>query len=143
MENTEYDKFDEFEKGLKQKYPEMYRNVYCGISIGEGWFQIVEDLSATIHQHYKWQIQQGKAPGYPVVAQIKEKFGGLRFYVDAADEYTYGAISLAEMVAGRTCEVCGAPGTRRSGGWIRTLCDHHESVRQSQMSKHYEGHTDE
>lgn len=136
MENNEHDKYDEFVKRLNQDYPQMYRDVYCGISIGEGWFQIVEDLSANIHSHYKWLIQQGKAPGYPQVAQIKEKFGGLRFYVDAADDYTYGAISMAESIASRTCEVCGAPGTRRSGGWIRTLCDHHEEERQAFYKRH-------
>lgn len=136
MENNELDEYDQFVKGLSTKYPEMYRDVYCGISIGKGWFQIVDELSGLIHSHYKWLSQQGKAAGYPQVAQIKEKFGGLRFYIDAADDYTYGAINMAEQVASRTCEVCGAPGTRRSGGWIRTLCDHHEEERQAMYRRH-------
>jgi hypothetical protein len=28
----------------------------------------------------------------------------------------------------RTCEVCGQPGKRREGGWIKTLCDEHASA---------------
>ncbi|MEN9544453.1 MAG: hypothetical protein RLZZ598_1286 [Pseudomonadota bacterium] len=28
-----------------------------------------------------------------------------------------------------TCEECGSPGTLRPGGWMRTLCDHHEAAR--------------
>lgn len=61
------------------------------------------------------------------VLQIKEKFGGLRFYYDGGDDYIRGLESMAESWAGRTCETCGEKGTRRGGGWIRTLCDTHEN----------------
>ena len=59
------------------------------------------------------------------VAQVKEKFGGLRFYVDNADDYVRGAIEMAEMMSLRTCEVCGNRGRKHTGGWIRTLCEEH------------------
>jgi hypothetical protein len=62
--------------------------------------------------------------------QIKEKFGGLRFYYDGGDEYISGLVSMAESWAGNTCETCGEKGERRSGGWIRTLCDKHEALYQ-------------
>jgi hypothetical protein len=55
--------------------------------------------------------------------QVKEKFGGLRFYVSGGDEYVRGLITMAESFSFRTCEDCGIPGTQRTGGWIRTLCD--------------------
>lgn len=32
------------------------------------------------------------------IAQVKTKFGGLRFYVDNADEYVYGMIQFAEYL---------------------------------------------
>lgn len=60
-----------------------------------------------------------------VVEQIKEKFGGLRFYHQGGDEYVDGLVTMAEEWASRTCEVCGSPGRARQGGWIRTLCDTH------------------
>lgn len=64
------------------------------------------------------------------VAQIKEKFGGLRFYYDGGDEYVSGLVTMAEVWANRTCETCGEKGKQRGGGWIRTLCDKHETLYQ-------------
>jgi hypothetical protein len=69
------------------------------------------------------------------VEQIKEKFGGLRFYYQGGDKEIDGMVSMAETWAGHSCEVCGNKGTRRDGGWIRTLCDVHEAERQEQMKK--------
>jgi hypothetical protein len=61
------------------------------------------------------------------IAQIKEKFGTLRFYYDGGDDYISGMVSLAESMSGVACEECGSVGERRGGGWIRTLCDAHEA----------------
>ena len=61
------------------------------------------------------------------VEQIKEKFGGLRFYYQGGDEHISGMVTMAEVWAGRSCETCGNVGLRRSGGWVRTLCDIHEA----------------
>jgi hypothetical protein len=71
-----------------------------------------------------------------VVAQIKEKFGGLRFYYDGGDAEISGMVRMAEAWAGNTCETCGAPGTSRSNGWIKTLCDTHEAERQLKRKEH-------
>ena len=70
--------------------------------------------------------------------QIKEKFGGLRFYYDGGDEYISGLVSMAESWAACSCETCGTPGERREGGWIRTLCDTHETERQSTIKERFE-----
>lgn len=59
------------------------------------------------------------------VAQVKEKFGSLRFYINGADDTIFGMISLAETMSTRTCEVCGDKGKIKAGGWIKTLCDKH------------------
>lgn len=60
-----------------------------------------------------------------VVSQVKEKLGTLRFYYDGGDDVVDGMVRMAEAMSAVTCEECGAPGKNRSGGWIRTLCDHH------------------
>jgi len=60
-----------------------------------------------------------------VAVQVKEKFGGLRFYYSGGDQYIEGMVNLAENLAERTCDVCGAPGKLREGGWIVTRCDEH------------------
>jgi hypothetical protein len=69
------------------------------------------------------------------IQQIKEKFGGLRFYYQGGDEYISGLETMAEIWAGRTCETCGEKGERRGGGWIRTLCDKHEAEYQQRMKE--------
>lgn len=127
--------YEDFVKHLETNYPEMYKNVYCGISIDDGWQHIIDKLSNTIYSHYKFLIQRGEAAEYPTVAQIKEKFGGLRFYYDGGDEYISGMVRMAESWAGNTCEECGVPGELRMGGWIRTLCDHHEAERQRKINE--------
>jgi hypothetical protein len=66
-----------------------------------------------------------EAEKVPTVVQVKEKFGTLRFYVQAATTEHYNYISFAESMSGRTCEICGNPGKRRGRGWIYTACDAH------------------
>ena len=69
-----------------------------------------------------------EAEKIPVAVQIKEKFGGLRFYVDRATEQHYDFISVAESMSYHTCEECGAPGQRYTDGWHQTLCDIHAEM---------------
>ena len=64
----------------------------------------------------------------PVAVQVKEKFGGLRFYVQAATEKHHNYISFAESMSYRTCESCGAEGKTYTDGWHTTLCDIHAEM---------------
>ena len=68
------------------------------------------------------------------VEQIKEKFGGLRFYYQGGDDRIEGMVNMAEIWANHTCETCGNKGKRRDGGWIRTLCDTHEAEYQAKWA---------
>lgn len=61
----------------------------------------------------------------PIVVQVKEKFGTLRFYVNGASEAQYNYISFAEAMSGCTCETCGSPGKSLGRGWIYTACKEH------------------
>lgn len=132
MDEAKYDKFVE---ELHSKYPKMFANPYGGVCVGEGWWPIIKALCNQIHHHVKWKQEQkekyGRGDGCPdvVVAQIKEKFGGLRFYYDGGDDVVDGMVRMAESWAARSCEVCGHPGESRQGGWIRTLCDKHDAER--------------
>lgn len=67
------------------------------------------------------------------IQQIKEKFGGLRFYYEGGDDEISGMVRIAERWTNKTCETCGNKGERRSGGWIRTLCDFHENLYQKRQ----------
>jgi hypothetical protein len=113
--NTEY---------LYATYPNLYQNhsksmretcMCWGFECSDGWFKIIDELSAKLE------------PLGIVAEQVKEKFGTLRFYIggvptEIADE-VWAAIEEAEQKSEVTCEVCGAPGELRGGGWVSTLCD--------------------
>ena len=74
----------------------------------------------------------------PVASQVKEKFGGLRFYVQAATKEHYNYISFAESMSYRTCESCGNPGKTYTNGWHTTLCDIHAAMAGKEEEYEYE-----
>ena len=133
---------EELDKKLCEKYPKIFKNrngsmqetcMDWGFSHDDGWYDIIDSLCASIQNHInnkRYQFREMSQEDFDeehqvVAAQVKEKFGGLRFYVDGGDDWVYGAISMAESMSYRTCEVCGAPGVTRGEGWIRTTCDQH------------------
>lgn len=124
----------ELDEKLCKSYPDIFvdwrkdKKTTClvwGFACGDGWYDLIERLCAVIQNHHE------NCPDVPqtVAVQVKEKFGGLRFYVDGGDEYIHGAIAAAETMSFRICEECGKPGDRvGGGGWIRTVCDEHKEV---------------
>jgi hypothetical protein len=128
--NDEFEKYDAFEKHMTEQFPQMFTEPYGGFCCGEGWWPIIAELCSNIQHHINWKNRQSEVVPQVVVGQIKEKFGGLRFYYDGGDDQIRGMVSMAESWAAHSCETCGAPGERRDGGWIKTLCDHHEAERQ-------------
>lgn len=81
--------------------------------VGPGWATILTDL------HSKIQALQ---PDYDV-GQLKEKFGGLRVYLNTLAPGVGNLIQQAEGESRKTCEMCGQPGEPSGRGWIKTLCD--------------------
>ena len=135
--SEEFDKYEVFAKHMEERFPKMFAEPYGGFACGEGWWPILEALCGQIQHHIDWKNKQGNVVHQVTVAQIKEKFGGLRFYYGGGDDAIDGMVRMAESWASRACEECGAPGKSRDGGWIKTLCDHHEAERQ-QRKKEYE-----
>ena len=68
---------------------------------------------------------KGKRPPINInVAQIKEKFGGLRFYFDGGDDEIHGMVRLTESLSYQICEFCGSTkNVSQTKGWITTLCE--------------------
>jgi len=89
------------------------------IMVGDGWSGLVEKCFNLCHET---DIE---------ITQIKEKYGGLRFYVGISDETTLDAINDVEQESYKVCEVCGKPGELRDGGWYKTLCDECDVIRMS------------
>lgn len=83
--------------------------------VGPGWHPFLEDLLDDLFA-LGWDGR---------VAQVKEKFGTLRFYVGGTTDEQYAAIRAAEKKSAVICEECGAPGKLRSGSWLKTYCDEH------------------
>ncbi len=65
----------------------------------------------------------GYRSSHPKASQVKEKYGGLRFYMTCGTDEIFDLIEEAEALSYKTCEECGEPGEERNTGWIRTLCD--------------------
>ena len=142
-------KYDAFVKRMEETYPKMFSEPYGGFCIGEGWWPIIEALCKQIQSHTDWtnsrhallkkdnqyNLKIPKKVKQVTIHQIKEKFGGLRFYYQGGDDQIYGMVRMAESWAARTCEECGNPGQIRSGGWMKNLCDKHEKERQEIYQK--------
>lgn len=120
---------------LIAKYPVVFKNMDMSSYsfIPKGWVERVDklcaDLTVLLEEHLKNNTY--KPDEYPfTVLQIKEKFGGLRFYfttfcedhefhkqicklVDRAEDETYSI-----------CEVTGKPGKLcKKGSHYKTLCE--------------------
>lgn len=88
-----------------------------------GWAKLCEDLCAELKPLLE---KAGYVDKYRL-CQVKEKYGGLRWYewdAPAAvyDEYC-ALIRKYEDLSYKTCCVCGAPATKMSTGWISPFCD--------------------
>lgn len=107
------------EKELLAKYPLIFSHVRC-LECGPGWFPIIDELC------HKIQMLVNSGMMSQIVAtQVKEKFGGLRFYCMAHNPVVDDLILDAEEKCSKICEVCGEPGTLETDGWLRVTCTAH------------------
>lgn len=110
-------------KQLLDKYPIIFSKIKY-LECDDGWFSIIDNLCKTIESYIK-DLTKEKQLKYHAV-QIKQKFGGLRYYLNYEDDYVSDQIRLSEILSNNTCENCGSPGIHRNiRGWIVTLCDVH------------------
>jgi hypothetical protein len=130
----ELQSYDEFTKRMEEKFPKMLSGKYGGFAVSSGWWIIIESLMSNIQHYLDWKNRESEVVPQVVVTQIKEKLGGLRFYYDGGNDEIDGMVRMAEAWAENCCETCGNLGKRRSGGWIRTLCDFHENLYQSRKN---------
>jgi len=96
--------------------------------VGSGWYPIIKDLIDGL-------IKLGWDKN---VIQVKQKFGGLRFYIDEGSDEMHKLIIEAERKSYETCEKCSEKGkARRDIGWHLTLCDEHyqEKIKEINVQK--------
>jgi len=115
---------------IRQRRPWLLDSKF-EIAIFEGWERLVGDLLDEIG------CEMAKYPQARLkILQIKEKFGGLRFYFElkkAPDELrdaVRACYERAEKLSWSICEVCGQPGHLRHAAdreWFWVRCDQHAS----------------
>lgn len=132
-EHTEY-LFKEYPKLFPEKDRDsLHQSLMAfGFDCGDGWFNIIDMLCKSIQEYTVDKKLQ------PVVTQVKEKFGGLRFYISSGDDHIFNMISKVEDLSYETCEECGRINTaklREDRLWIRTLCDECSDNRESKVEK--------
>lgn len=150
-----------YPKIFAQRHGDMKETCMCwGFSHCDGWFFLLDSLCYSIQSHidsqnewvekygkkvYEEMVVKGEDTSHMnmelipqvVAVQVKEKFGGLRFYYDGGDKLIEGMVHLAENLSFRICEKCGAMNDlvgRNSTGWIRTTC--RDCCRKEQHEEH-------
>jgi len=148
---------------LTTKYPKLFTGFQRPDDKGyypfwfecsDGWYTLISELAGDIQNYvdnkndsYGYKVKRGEAkeedrPEYQVRAvQVKQKFGGLRFYVNGGDDFVDGMITFAESMSLKICEHCGNPGRSCGGGWIYTFCEPCETLdnkRREEYNTQYE-----
>ena len=96
---------------LFDKYPVLLGDVF--LDVGPGWLPMIDELCSKL-----------KETGLDVKAQqVKEKFGGLRFYTNNESEPLDKLVTYYENKSYHICDTCGSEEhIGYTSGWMRTLC---------------------
>lgn len=82
------------------------------LCVGDGWAKLIDEIFDCLLET-------------AMIIQVKEKFGGLRFYVDGISEEVMEKVDAICEKSLSTCEWCGGMGSQRTvRSWITTLCDY-------------------
>lgn len=117
----------ELEDKLKEEFPAIFCDMYnstpeqscmwCGIEADNGWYDLIRNLCE--------KIMALDPPEEFKADQVKEKFGGLRFYYSNGSKEIGKLVGEAETESYKTCETCGSKENVTCEGrphWVRSLC---------------------
>jgi len=113
--------YTDFDHLFRDRHKSKQESSMCwGFQCGDGWFPLVYEIAQMITDYVKLYPEADCA-----TFQVKEKFGGLRFYINGGDETLRRAIMNMCQKSLAICELCSAPATSRQShtGAVRTLCD--------------------
>ena len=71
------------------------------------------------------------------IEQIKEKFGGLRWYDEHFNDEVASIVKKYEYISERTCSVCGRPAKYLTRGWIEPYCEKCVPEKQKDSAQRY------
>ncbi len=95
--------------------------MFFGFEHYDGWFNLINTFCKCVQSY----IDNNKHLNIPqmIATQVKQKFGGLRFYYSGGNEKIHGMCRFLEYLSFTICEYCGKPGTTDEEGYIETLCE--------------------
>lgn len=93
--------------------PRFSEDNFCGFEPPYGWLELV----VCVHEKLL------PNPNYRI-AQVKEKFGELRFYTEGLTSEQYDVVRAAQRESRTICQDCGSRENvaLREHGWVATLC---------------------
>lgn len=119
---------------LVKKYPKLYSRLSY-VECDEGWISLIDSLSQKledINNNFK------NKKSYIRAEQVKEKFGGLRFYYSSENvqEQTLNLIDSyineAEKQSRNVCQFCGDQAdfaSTSARNWTITLCGQCKNIK--------------
>jgi hypothetical protein len=125
MSKEEMDEFLVSIGGLERTYREDKGPIVDAyyFSVHQGWYSLIKDLISELIV-LGWDKR---------TIQVKDKFGGLRFYIETYPEGAHEVITKYEKLSYETCEQCSEKGTNRKiKGWLHTLCDNHAKEKEDE-----------
>lgn len=138
------DNKEELEKVAKEREEiGCYHSIAYGFECNDGWYDLIDELCAKITELDKEKVVKA--------VQVKEKFGGLRFYIygsfvidflgqaslemkdDSEQQPPKDVHDLIHEYQNRSysiCEVCGKPGQicQTQSRWYKTVCKEHREL---------------
>lgn len=121
----------ELDDKLCQKYPKIFADRHAdmrttamcwGFECNDGWYWLIDQLCDKIQSYI--DLNKHLKISQVIATQVKEKYGGLRFYYIGGDNRIDGYVSFAEHLSYAICEKCGSTeNVGRTDGWIYTRCE--------------------
>lgn len=102
------------------------------VEVGKGWYPMLDAMFEEIEREI-----EAEPDSWVAIDQIKEKWGTLSFYYTGGNDRIDKIVEKYEDRSEVTCERCGGEdATRRSRGWIKTLCGPCHAQMQARQDKH-------
>ncbi len=112
---------------LREEFPRVFRQLR-NFECGDGWYDLVRKLAAHAEALASEAGLDPESDAWPQAVQVKEKFGGLRFYLAGGTpeihQKFFDQMMAVEQESRSICERCGAPGqVINDGGYVHTNCE--------------------
>ena len=120
---------------VSEDYDYSYNELWAlekGWAKAFGYELLCELKDALVEANYLYEYR---------ITQIKEKYGGLRWYDFGAPEKAFDILRKYESLSYKTCFICGEPATHETYGWINYVCE--KCLNEHNLSGHLIGEDEE